>query len=148
MNEMQTSAGPSLVMRHTFKAPRVRVFAAWTDPDVLREWFGPAGATAVQVSCDAREGGAYRMAFDLDGETYVVSGVFTQVRAPERLAYTFRWEEDDPALERETFITLDFIERGDETEMVFKQDGFRDEASRDRHEDGWNGTFDKLGATL
>ena len=77
-------------------------------------------------------------------ETYVVRGTITDYRKPQRLAYTFRWEEDDPQLERDTFVSIDFIDRGAATEIVLKHEGFRDEQSRDRHEAGWNGCFEQL----
>lgn len=41
MNETKVAPVPALTIRRTFAAPRARVFAAWTDPKVLAEWFGP-----------------------------------------------------------------------------------------------------------
>ncbi len=149
MNETQTPTRPSLIIRRTFKAPRARVFAAWTDPALLRQWFGPPGMTVPEAQIDLRVGGSYRITMlSADGEKYIVGGIFTDILAPERLAYTFRWEEDDPALEHDTLVSLAFLDRGSETELVFKQEDFADAESRDRHEHGWSATFEQLPAVL
>ena len=82
------------------------------------------------------------------GEEWAVGGVFSEVRPPERLAFTFRWEEDDPALERDTFVTVELLDRGPETEMIFTHSGFKDDASRDNHRTGWTQCFDNLAVPL
>ena len=60
MSNTQTSAA-ALTIRRTFNAPRERVFAAFTDADLLREWFAPPGTTIGEATFDAREGGRYRI---------------------------------------------------------------------------------------
>jgi uncharacterized protein YndB with AHSA1/START domain len=56
---MAVAAADDLFLRmsRTFDAPRERVFAAWTNPDHLREWFGPPGVSNVECELDARPGG-------------------------------------------------------------------------------------------
>ncbi len=148
-----TGTAPALLIRRTFKASRARVFDAWTKPELMRQWFGPAGMTATEVALDLREGGAYRIVIlDSDGDRNIAVGTFTKIRPPEQLSYTWAWEDDDPAVEGatgpQTQVTIDFIERGDETEMVFKHEGFATVESRDGHNRGWTTTFDKLAALL
>jgi uncharacterized protein YndB with AHSA1/START domain len=149
MSDIQTAAVPSLVIRRTFNAPRERVFSALTSVELIRQWFGPPGADVGEVTFDARTGGRYRIAMKApDGEEYNVGGVISEFRAPERLAYTFRWEEDDPQTERDTFVSIDFIERGKQTEMVLTHQGLPTEDSRERHAKGWNGALDKIAPLL
>lgn len=149
MTPSPTATVPTLTLRRTFSAPRARVFAAWTRPEQIRQWFCPPGFSMPEADLDLRVGGRYRIAMrNADGEDYIAGGVFTEVRAPERLAYTWRWVEDDPADERDTSITIDFIDRGAETEMVFRHEGFVDDASRGRHETGWNEMLENLTALL
>lgn len=144
MSDTQTTV-PALTIKRTFDAPRERVFNAFTNASRLREWFGPPGVAVGEVTFDPRDGGRYRILMkNSKGEDFNVGGVITEFREPERLAYTFRWEEDDPQTERDTFITIDFIARGNQTEMVFTQEGFAAEASRDGHADGWKGSFANL----
>ncbi len=142
MTDTKTAQG--LEIRRTFKAPRARVFDAWTKPEALRQWFGPAGMTVPEANVDLREGGRYRIVIiDTDGDPNIAVGTYTTVRRPERLAYSWSWEEGgNPG--PETQVTIDFIERGDETEMIFKHEGFGTVESRDGHFSGWTTTFDKL----
>jgi uncharacterized protein YndB with AHSA1/START domain len=149
MSDTQTAGATQLFIQRTFNAPRERVFAAMTSADLVGQWFGPPGTKTGAVTFDAREGGLFRIEMkNSDGEDFNAKGVVTEVRAPERIAYTFRWEEDEPNDEFDTFITIDFIERGQQTEMIFTHDGLRSELSRDNHAEGWNGSFGKLEALL
>jgi uncharacterized protein YndB with AHSA1/START domain/predicted enzyme related to lactoylglutathione lyase len=143
------TAAPALTIRRTFNAPRERVFAAFTDAELLREWHGLLGGAMGNVSFDARPGGKYRIEMrSADGEEYNVGGVISEFRPPELLAYTFRWEEDDPQLERDTYVRVEFIAKGEQTEIVFTHTAFSGIESRDRHNEGWNDLFGRLDAML
>jgi uncharacterized protein YndB with AHSA1/START domain len=149
MNNVDTAAPGAIVLRRTFKAARSRVFDAWTKPEQLRQWFGPAGMTTTEAAVDLREGGKYRIVIlDSDGDKNIAVGTFTKVRPPDHLAYTWSWETNDPPDIYETQVTIDFIERGDDTEMVFKHEGFGKIESRNGHEGGWTTSFDKLAGYL
>jgi uncharacterized protein YndB with AHSA1/START domain len=148
MNETQTTL-PALTIKRTFNAPRERVFDAFITPNAIRDWFGGPGSNVSDVTFDARDGGRYRILMkNSAGEDFNVGGTITEFRKPERLAYTFRWEEDDPQTERDTFITIDFIARGNQTEMIFTHEGLASETSRDNHTKGWNSGFDKLASAF
>jgi uncharacterized protein YndB with AHSA1/START domain len=145
MTDTKTASVPALIIRRTFNAPRARVFDAFTDATLFRSWLCPPGNSVKDLQLDARRGGSYRIVFVSDeGEVMNVRGVFSEVRKPERLAYTWRWEEDSAADEFDTFITVDFVEHGAQTEMIFKHEGFASEESRGRHEQGWTATFGLL----
>ena len=45
-----------------------------------------------------------------DGERWNVRGTYREVRPPERLVMTWRWEEDKPEDEHDTLLTLEFNE--------------------------------------
>jgi uncharacterized protein YndB with AHSA1/START domain len=143
------TAAPVLTIRRTFNAPRERVFAAFTTPELLREWFGPPTSTLRAVSFDARPGGRFRVEMgSMEGEDYNLGGVISEFQPPALLAYTFRWEEDDPQLERDTYVRIEFVAKGEQTEMVFTHTGFASVESRDRHNGGWNSLFGRLDALL
>jgi uncharacterized protein YndB with AHSA1/START domain len=79
------------------------VFRELTDPRELARWWGPDGCTIPSVGSDLRPGGAYRIAMrPPEGDLFYLVGEFLQVEPPERLAYTFRWEDPDPE-DRETW---------------------------------------------
>lgn len=72
-----------------FDAPRALVFAAWTDPKHLAQWWGPNGFTNPVCEVDPRPGGAIRIVMRApDGAEYPMSGTFREVVAPERLVFT------------------------------------------------------------
>jgi uncharacterized protein YndB with AHSA1/START domain len=145
MNDTKTQAPPRLVIRRTLAAPRARVYAAWTEPEQMRKWAGPGEITVPELESDLRVGGAYRMVMQKpDGERLTVRGVYREVRPPERLSYTFRWEEDSPEEEIDTLLTVEFHDLGEKTELVLTQEQFRNEESRDNHELGWKASFDNL----
>jgi uncharacterized protein YndB with AHSA1/START domain len=150
MSNPNSTAETALTIRRTYKAPRERVFAAWTQPEILRRWMVPEGGRATEVTMDARVGGKYRISMtSADGELFVAGGVVRELRAPERLQYTWQWEDDDGKPEgNETILTLDFLERGDDTELVLTHENFVDGAQRDRHESGWATLLGNLAGTL
>lgn len=54
-----------IVLAKLLDHPRDKVFAAWTDPEALAHWYGPAGLTIETHEADIREGGVWR--FDMVG---------------------------------------------------------------------------------
>ena len=52
-----------IVLCRVIDAPRERVFAAWTDPDQITKWYGPAGFTCDTEDCDIRPGGRWLFTF-------------------------------------------------------------------------------------
>lgn len=149
MNDTRTQVPARLVIRRTFAAPRARVYAAWTEPDQMRRWAGPEGFSVPEMEQDPRVGGTYRMTMQQpDGERIHVRGVFREIRPPERVSYTWVWEEDTPEAETETLVTVEFHERGGETELVLTHEQLASEESRAGHEGGWNSALDELGRFL
>jgi uncharacterized protein YndB with AHSA1/START domain len=149
MNDTKATAPNGLELRRTYNASRARLFEAWTSPDLIRRFFSSDDATIADVTLDVRTGGTYRIAFRRpDGEELVAFGTYREVVPPERLSMTWSWEEDDPSLERQTLLTLEFHDRGGATELVLTHVNFRDEQQRDNHEHGWTGMLDRLPGVL
>jgi uncharacterized protein YndB with AHSA1/START domain len=150
MNTTKNKTAPRLVVRRTFDAPRARVYAAWTDPKQVCKWAG-TGETSIQaMESDQRAGGTYRTTFlRPDGDRWVVRGVFREMQPPERLSYTWVWEEDKPEDEIETLVTVEFHDLGgDKTELVLTHEQFATEESRNGHEAGWTEMLGRLAAYL
>jgi uncharacterized protein YndB with AHSA1/START domain len=70
------------------------------------------------------------------------------VNVPERLVMTWRWEEDDPAEEYDSLVSLDFHELNGTTELVLTHEKLISLESRDHHEDGWTQVIDQLATVL
>lgn len=125
------------------------VFRELTDPRELARWWGPDGFTIPSVESDLRPGGTYRIAMrPPEGELFYLVGEFLQVEPPERLAYTFRWEDPDPE-DRETVVTLSLHDiTPARSELIVEQGDFASERRRALHEEGWSQGLGKLGELL
>jgi uncharacterized protein YndB with AHSA1/START domain len=136
-----------LQIRRSYKAAPAAVYAAWTDPEQMRQWmapsddFGPTEATA-----DVRVGGRYRIVMHgPDGEAHRVGGVYREVMPNRRLVYTWAWESTP---ERESVVTVEFNPAGQGTELVLTHERFADTEARDKHAHGWNGCLERFGRYL
>lgn len=90
--EVTTPSDREIHTERIFDAPRERVWAAFTDPDLIPEWWGPRKYTTVVDVMDVRPGGAWRFYHDLDGEQTGFRGTYREVTEPERIVQTFEWE--------------------------------------------------------
>lgn len=134
-----------------FKAPRETVFKAWTDSAMFAKWFGPDRFQATRCALDAREGGLWSATLKGPERTHSVSGRFLKVIRPSTLEFTWAWHETgDPTTprEHETIVSVELVDRGEETDMVFTQGLFRDQAGTKGHHDGWASGFDCLDRLL
>lgn len=138
----------SLHIERRLPAPRDDVFAALTEPAMMRRWWGPAGFSTPSIEVDLRPGGGYRILMQPpEGQAFHLSGTYREVAPPGRLAYTFRWEEPDPD-DRENVVTLALEEDGDGTRLVVDQAPFATDARLQLHRQGWSESLDRLGVAL
>lgn len=131
-----------------FNAPRDLVWRAWTDPELAVQWWGPKHHPATHLQMDARPGGLWTGQLrSADGVVLTHRGVFREVVAPERLVFTFAWDEEG---ERglETLVTITFADQNGKTLMTFRQIPFQSEEERDGHREGWGSMFDRIDAGL
>ena len=140
----RASGHKDLVLTRLINAPRELVFAAFTDPKHVRQWWGPRDFPVTHVEVDARVGGRWRNCLtSVDGRELWQHGVFREVVPPSRLVFTFVWEE---AGERglETLVTITLADAGGRTRLTFHQTPFQSLTERDGHGYGWGSTFDRL----
>jgi uncharacterized protein YndB with AHSA1/START domain len=127
----------TLVVRETIRATPERLFAAWTRPEQLMQWWGPEGVTCTAAEVDLKVGGAYRIANRFpDGTLLWITGNFEVIEPPHRLVYTWSTGMEPGASER---VTVRFAAHGDATEVSVTHERIRDAALRDMHEKGWLG---------
>lgn len=133
-----------LVVRRMIRATPERLFAAWTRPDQLVRWWGPADVECSGAEVDLRVGGRYRIGNRFpDGKEVWIAGEFEEVSPPRRLVYTWAIGEPPPVPER---VTVRFEPRGERTEVIVVHERILDEAARDGHIRGWDGCLDGLAA--
>ncbi len=132
----------TLVLRRTFEASRARVFRAWITPRALEQWFRPRGMNMTVRSLDARVGGSFR--FELENGSSII-GTYLQIVPPEKLVFTW---SGDGIQDRETVVTLDFLDQGAVTEVVLTHEHLGTEARCALAEGGWPSLFDALASVL
>jgi uncharacterized protein YndB with AHSA1/START domain len=138
----QTIAKPSLTIRRRLNAPPAQVFAAWTDPEKVKQWMGPGEVKAERVECDVRTGGRYHWGMrGANGETHDVGGVYREVVPNEKLVFTWAWKTTP---ERESLVTVLLQPDGAGTLLTLTHEQFVDEDARDRHQNGWNAALEKM----
>ena len=148
----RSTAGPSehaLTITRVIDAPRELVFKTWTDPRHLQSWWGPKDFPATEIDMDVRPGGGWRgrLRSTRDGSVLSHRGVFREVSPPERLVFTFAWDEEG---ERglETLVTVTLLEANGKTRMTLHQTPFQSIEERDGHIGGWSSAFDRLDTHL
>src|SRR4051794_31083991 len=102
------------------KAPRAKVFAAWTSPEMLKHWFFPEDMSVKSAETDVRVGGAYRATMASPTGTFTAYGNYTEIVDGEKLVFTHHWDEGD---RRETLVTVTFADKNGGTEVTLVHSG-------------------------
>jgi uncharacterized protein YndB with AHSA1/START domain len=124
---------PVIRFRRFFRATPERVFAAWTDPEALRHWWGPAGWSLIVCEIDLRVGGRYRHVLRTpDGEQFTSWGEYLEIEPGRRLVNTFVL---DITADRHSVDALDFLAEGGGT-VLSGESRHESVAARDAHVSG------------
>ncbi len=138
----------TLSLERTFDARRDAVFAAWTDPEVLRRWWmaRPDEQDTPEAEVNLRVGGRYRMVIrERDsGVAHEVFGEYREVVPPERLVYTWTWKDAAPGTAGSVVTVVFRDDGGERTTVLLTHTGFTDPAEVPKHEHGWNAVMDTL----
>ncbi len=148
--------GREIVITRVFDAPRELVFAAWTDPRHVTEWWGPQGYTSYVCEIDLRVGGIFRLQMrGPDGAVYPCAAVFREVVKPERIVYTGPSEETHACgagLPPHATVTVTFAEHEGKTTLkihtLLRSAADRDAAAIAGFVPGWNSTLERLAQLL
>ena len=140
----------SIELRRTYPAPPNRVFAAWTRPELLKMWWGVAdGYTTPLAEVDLKVGGRYRLGMlppDRD-DLIVISGEYQVIEPPEKLV--FSWEiESKSGPDMISTITLQFLKKGNSTELVLTHEYTGPAEMGENFKEGWGGMLVRLARIL
>ncbi len=148
------SADRELMLTRLIDAPREKVYRAWTDASLLKQWFAPLPYTAPVAELDVRPGGsAFIVMRGPDGKDLPNHGVYLEVVPNQRLvstdAYTKAWEPSE-----KPFMTLilTFEDEGGKTRYTARVRHWT-VADREAHEkmgfhQGWGICADQLAALV
>jgi uncharacterized protein YndB with AHSA1/START domain len=147
MAERETNLLENLVITRIFDAPRELVWKAWTDPELVMQWWGLLGWTSPSCEIDLRLGGRYLFCMRApDGQEFWSGGEYTEIVEPEKIVsvlfYANKNGKVDPVdsndVEVRDVVTFEEIGSG-QTKLTFKRTYW------DQGEDeGMNQIFDKL----
>lgn len=150
------------VFTRVFNAPRDLVWAAWTDPRHLKEWFGPAGSKMSVANMDFRVGGTFHYCLiSPDGSEMWGKQVFRSITPPSRIELIHGFSDPAgnitthpmaPTWPRQMLATSTFEEEGGKTKVVITWEPYEStaeeiatfEGARSNMNEGWSGTFAKL----
>jgi uncharacterized protein YndB with AHSA1/START domain len=148
-----------------FDAPVEKVWAAWSQPERMREWWGPKDFTAPTIKIDFREGGTYLYAMHGPaGTEYDVdmwnTGTYKEIVPNRRIVYLDSFSDADgnpvsPSaygmndLPDHMLVTIEFEAlEGGKTRLTLTHAATPAGAQADNMEMGWNQSLDKLAASL
>jgi uncharacterized protein YndB with AHSA1/START domain len=145
-----TPSEREVYIERVFDAPPERVFAAFTDPELIPQWWGPRSTTTIVEEMDVRPGGTWRFIHRMeDGSETGFRGVYREVTPPERLVQTFEWEgmPGHVCVETTTFEDLGGRTKVSST-TLFHLTEERDGMLESGMEKGMNESFERLDELL
>ena len=141
-----------LVLTRLIDVPREKLYRAWTEPELLKQWFAPVPYTTPHAELDVRVGGASMVVMrDPEGHDIPCGGVYLEVVPNRRLvftdAYTRAWE---PSYKPFMTVIITFDEEGGKTRYTARVRHWTVQ-DREAHEkmgfhQGWGQCADQLGA--
>ncbi len=152
----------AVAVERVFPAPPAQLWRAWTEPERVMRWYGPAGMHAHACEIDLRVGGRYLWGLrSPEGFEYYNAGVFSELVPNERLVATmcmadaagntvpasrYGMPEDAPS---ETVLSLSLADLGDgATRLTVRQEGWGDDAMARGAGGGWSQALEKLAGAL
>lgn len=157
LTEFVDESAKTLVITRIFDAPVAAVWRAWTEPELIKKWWGPEHFTSPVAQVDLREGGQYLFAMrDQDGKDYWSTGTYRAIVPMERLVYTDSFADAEgniiPATEYgldadfpdEMVVTLTFEDLGGRTRLTSTTVGMPHGEMREMARLGMSTSLDKL----
>ena len=92
----KTSTKNELVITRRFDAPRKLVWEAWTNPEKVKQWWGPKGFNCSHAKIDLRKGGSYVSCMcSPEGQGFWSTGTYKEINAPTKLVCTDNFADPD-----------------------------------------------------
>lgn len=135
----------ALVIRRMLAATRERVFAAWIDPDSMREWMCPGHTQSTEARLDPRVGGSFRIVMKGKDQDHEHTGEYLVVDPPSKLVFTWISKGTD---NQPTRVTVELLDRGKQCELVLTHERFPTPEKVEDHKRGWGEIADLLAKYL
>lgn len=144
-----TTTDDTGTINRRLKASREKVFSFFSSAEGMKQWMGPGDVKVVECLADFRQGGGYsvKMTSPRFGEMTAV-GVYREIVVPEKVVYTWKWEDDEDWANCESIVTIELTAVGAETELRLTHCGFPAPQNRENHLAGWMACLEKLDAAV
>jgi uncharacterized protein YndB with AHSA1/START domain len=161
------NATRDFVLTRVFDAPRELVWKCFTDPERMKQWWGPKGFTVTASEMDLRVGGSYHYGMKSpDGHAMWGKFVYREIVPPERMVFINSFSDEKGGLTRhplsptwplEMLSTFTFDDLGDgKTRFTIRWSPYKAsteeqktfDAGHDSMTQGWGGTIQQLEAYL
>jgi uncharacterized protein YndB with AHSA1/START domain len=153
--------GSEVFIIRVFDAPRALVWKAWTEPERVKRWWGPAGFTAPVINIDLCVGSRFLFCMrGPDGRDYWNTGVYREIVPGEKIVATdsFADRKGSPVpasyygmsadYPREMLLSVSFEDEGGKTKFILRQMGHPLGKPTEQAQEGWTQSLDKLAASL
>jgi len=143
-----------LTITRVFDAPREVVFAAWTEPEHLKRWWGPRGFTTPACEVDLRVGGAWKivMRFPDGVNEHIMEAVYREIVPPERIVFSNHALDKDGNRLLEGVTSVTFADLGGKTKLTLQtcMKGLVPYTDRmlEGMEPGWSQSLERLAEEL
>lgn len=135
---------PTVRISKMMPARREDVFNAWLDAEGMRTWMCPGDIKESEIEIDARVGGRFRLVMHGEENDYEMTGEYVEIDPPSRIAFT--WISHTAVAG--SLVTLEFHDRGEETELVLTHERLPSADIAAQHEAGWGSILEKLARRL
>ena len=140
MIDTKGTKGPAIRVTTSMRAPRDKVYRAWTDPELLKKWFfAEAGFATEEATADLKPLGSWalKVVNQETGDPTNMYGHYIEVEPENKLAYT--WSGACAGEQYWTLVTVWFRddEDGKGTQLELSHGVFENELDREMHEQGW-----------
>jgi uncharacterized protein YndB with AHSA1/START domain len=154
-----------MVLTRVFDAPVAAVWRAWTEPEMVKRWWGPTGFTAPIAEMDVRVGGtslvSMRAPAEFGGQEHYNTWTYNAVEPMERLEFIHRFTDAHrtpiepstlglpPTIPREVPHLVTFKPLGDDrTELTVTESGYPNTEIVEISRGGMEQCLDKMAAAL
>jgi uncharacterized protein YndB with AHSA1/START domain len=162
MAESKSTKEPELVIARIFDAPRELVFKAWTEPEHVKQWWGPRNFTAPYIAIDFCVGGSFHFCMrGPDGKDYWNKGVYQEIVVPERIVSVMYFSDSDGNVRKPTdygigpdfptemhdVVTFEIHDR-ERTKLTLHRRTPLAVSKRYGEDQGWNQSLDRFAEAL
>jgi uncharacterized protein YndB with AHSA1/START domain len=163
---MVTTKSPDFVISRVLDAPRELVWKCFTDPERMKQWWGPKGFVVIASKMDLRVGGTYHYGMKApNGAAMWGKFVYREIVVPERMVFINSFSDEaggvtrhpmSPTWPLEMLSTFTFEDEAGKTKLTIRWSPHHAaeaerktfDSSHDGMRQGWGGTLDQLAEYL